>query len=290
MAKKAKKTTKLSAPVKRAVQKIVRRQEETKYHAEQLLSKNQLDWSIHTIYDPVNAVPVGDILPLVPRISLGDESHQRSGKKVRPTKCRVDVEVSIAEAPTGLPQFGVFTNDLYVVMYLVRPKTTRNFEVFAAQKNTIPQWQLLLDNGDSTSKAFGNPYTPTGGSQFWYSNASDLQLPVNSEYFTLIKKRVVRLTKNTGGTNQDGTGVSTNIGRSSWRGSFTYKLPTLIYDDQSTVNYTGGYPTNTAPMLMIGSCLANGDDSVLYTSGEIVNVLPNPIQLNVRTHCWYKDA
>lgn len=288
----AKKPAKLSKPMRRAVQRIVRGNEETKYHAEQLLMKTQLDWGIHTYWSPSS---IGDTMPLVPRIVQGDGSYQRIGSKVRPTRCRVDIEAAIAEVPNGItPLAGQWTNDIYLVMYLLRPKTVKNYQQFANVATTGADWTAeLLDNGDGTSKAFGYS-TLIGTTPYIYSNASDLQLPINREYWTLVKRKVVRLTKNYGQTNSDGTPQDNpNLGKSSYRGSFVYKLPTLKYDDDSkTVALNGGYPTNANMVLCIGAALANGCDSLQYGGEPLqpTGVLPNPLQLNVRTHYWYKDA
>lgn len=280
----------LTKPVKRAVQRLINRNEETKYHAEQLIMKSSLDWGIHTPWTPSS---IGDTMPLVPRIAQGDGNFERVGSRVRPTRCRVDIEAAIAEAAVGLTPINPATEDIYVVMYLLRPKTSKNFQQFTNLATPVSgaYTDELLDNGDGTSKAFG--YTITlGGSPFVYSNASDLQLPVNKEYFTQVRRKVIRLVKNTGTTNADGTNYpNVTKGGSSWRGSFTYKLPTLKYDDDpKTASLNGGYPTNANMVLCIGACLANNMDSLQYIGEEPSSILPNPVLLNVRTHYWYKDA
>lgn len=290
--KTARKAKGLTKSQKQQVKAIVSRQEETKYHAEQLLTKYQLDWGIHTYADPAAGTPNGDILPLVPSIMEGDGSWQRSGAKVKPTKCRVDVEVSIAENPLGLTPITPFTADIYVVMYLLRSKTFKNYRQFVEATKAGDFIGDLLNNGDGTSKYFGNAMLigspPTS---IVYSNATDLQLPVNSKYFTLVKKKIVRLTKNAGLSYGDGVPNAPNLGKSSWRGSFTYTLPTLTYDEYAqNTQYVGPYPTNNCTFLAIGSALANGLDSLTYQNGEVSGVLGNPMLLNVRNHVWYKDA
>lgn len=284
---------KLTKTVTKEVKRIARSTQETKYYAEQLLQKQSLDWAIHTYYDPSNGQQGGDILPLVPRIRMGEGTFQRDGGKVTPTKCRVDIEVALAETEYGLPPLAStnpYSNDIFVVMYIVRPKGFKNFEEFATSKAVTAQ--DFLDNGDGTSKGFGQLAALSPSGQGWYTNASDLQRPIDKDYFTLVKKKVVRLTKNVGLSSMDGNDVhAPNLGKSSWRGSMSFKLPTLRYDDAVTnAQYTGGYPTNSCMALMIGSCLTNGCDSLGYTEGAASAVLDNPIRVNVRTHYWYKDA
>lgn len=284
----AKKTAKLTKPVKKAIKKIIHSGEETKYHAEQLLMKNTLDWGIHTYWSPSS---MGDTMPLVPRIAQGDGNFERIGSKVTPVKCRVDIEAAIAEVPNGLTVTGQWTNDIYLVMYMLRTKTSKNYQQFSnvGASNTIDYTAELLNNGDGTSKGFGNAIS-IGGSSYVYTNAADLQLPVNREYFTLMKRKVVKLTKNYGSTNSDGTQTYPNVNKSNYRGSFVYKLPKLKYDDDPKTNaVTGGYPVNTNVILCIGAVLANGCDSLQYLNNEVTGILPNPLQMNVRTHYWYKD-
>lgn len=282
----------LTKAMKKQVKSIVKAQEETKYHAEQLLTKYTLDWGIHTYADPSAGTQNGDILPLVPSITEGDGSWQRSGAKIKPTKCCVDVEVSFAETPLGLPATNQFSNDIYVVMYLLRSKTHRNYRQFVEATKAGDFIGDLLNNGDGTSKYFGDAMlVGSPPTSIVYSNATDLMLPVNTKYFTLIKKKVVRLTKNAGQSYGDGVPNAPNTGKGSWRGRFYYTLPTLAYDEYSqNTQYVGPYPTNNCTFLAIGSALANGLDSLSYQNGEISGVLANPMMLNVRSHVWYKDA
>lgn len=284
----------LTKKQKKEVKKLIGLNEETKYHAEQLLDRIPLDWAIHTYYDPSNGVTAADTLPLVPRIAEGNGDFQRVGTKIKPSKCRVDIELALME-----PQYGntmdissnIYTKDIYVVMYVYKPKDLKNFEQFVQTKaNTITDF---LDNGDGTSKLFGD-ITLVGSppTTVFTSNARDLMKPVNTKLFTLLKKKVVRLTKNYGITSMDGASTDIpNIRKSSWRGSFTYKLPTLRYDD-SAVNtqYNGGYPTNTCVVLGIGACLTNGNDAANYVGGSIAGPMDNAFIASVRSHYWYKDA
>lgn len=297
--KNAKVAKSLTKTQKKAVKQIVNRAEETKYYSELLLNGNSLDWAIHTPYTGSGAA---DILPLVPRIKPGDGSFQRSGAKVKPTSCKVDISVALNEDIYGnspeTPDQKWYSRDLFVVMYIVKPKSFKNFNQFANSGTTAgsppittgAEWLNLLDNGDGTTKPFGFG-TTIGGNYYYYSQANDLMAPVNKEHYTVLQKKVVRLQKNYGQTNTDGSPSDyPNISKSSWIGSMKVKLPTLLYDDMSPPNQTAGYPTNSCVCLMIGSVLANNLPSLGYTQGQPSVVLDNPITATVRTHYYYKDA
>lgn len=283
----------LTKKQKKAVKQIIKKEVETKYYSEQLLDKCPLDWGIHTYYDPSNGVNLADILPLVPRVTVGDNNNQRNGKKIKPTTCYVDIMATLNEplyggtAPADTTQ--TWTKDIFVVIYVLRAKEMKNFEQLALTKaDTIGN---LLDNGDNTSKYFGDVQN-VGGVNIIYTKYQDLQKPINKEYFTLLNKRVVRLTKNVGKSYNDAVGPDPNTCRGSWMGRIKFKLPTLVYDDQPTnTQYNGGYPTNSCVLLAMGAVLANGQDSVSYNpDNSIAGVLPNPFNVSVRSHYYYKDA
>lgn len=279
------------------IKNIMKRLEETKYHSEQLLDKYSLDWAIHTYGDPASSTPNGDILPLVPRIPRGDDTWQRIGKYITPTKCSVNICVSLLQPPVGGTPYSALnlaSNDIYVVMYMLRPKTSKNYRQMVTDASaTVPNDFIadLLDNGDGTSKPFGFITPNPAGGSFIYSNVSDLHRPINKEYWHLVKRKVVKLTKNQGNTTYDTvSGEAPNLGKSSWNGSMSFKLPKLIYDDEAkNTQVNGGYPTNCNMCLAIGAVLTNGNDSLAYNQGNISGVLDNPMQLSVRTHYYYKD-
>lgn len=290
----------LTKTQKKAVKKIVNKAAETKYHSELLLDKFSLDYPIHSYADPAGTTTTGDILPLVPRIPQGTNSNDRVGRTVRPVKCKVSINASLLQNyPGGFAGTGtdptLMANEIYVVMYILKPKTCKNYRALVTQASATPNNDYLydlLDNGDGTNSPFAN-VTSIAGTPTLYTNISMLHKPVNREYFTLVKRKVVKLSRNVGYTTYDQTpGNAPNTGKSNYNGTISFKLPKLIYDDfPQNTQQNGGYPTNTAMLMAIGCVLTNGNDSLTYAGNPpaINGSLPNPIQCTVRTHYYYKD-
>lgn len=272
---------KLSKPVRAAVSRLVKSKEETKYIATQIAINTTLDGAIHT--------PGTDIMPLVPAITQGTGNFQRVGEKVMPTKCKVDVYATFAQTnPGGTPPDPSINNAnvMYVVMYLLRSRRCRNWIDYKASQ----EYTRLLDNGDGTTVPFGAEATPTTGSPFWVTDASYLTRPVEKSSHVLLKKKIVKLVRNQG-TIQDGTtGAIPNLPSSAWHGSFTYKLPKLVYDDYSYPS-TGvnQYPMNSCVMLAMGYAIGSNYTDFLQVGGDIAPSA-NFLSVTARSHVWYKDA
>lgn len=255
------------------------RSDETKYYAKDLLVNQVLDGAIHT--------PGTDMVPLVPPVVAGTGESQRVGRKISPVKCRVDVNVAFRQPNIGgdqMPSMS-YANQIYVAVYVLRSKVYKNWAQFAASS----QYLRLLDNGDSTSISFGSQI---GSPPFWATDARDIMKPIETSEFTLVKKRIIKLTKNVGLVD---IGASTsapaaqmpNLQTTSYRGSFTYKLPQLQYDD--TNPDLSGFPSNNNTFLAIGYCYADNNALEWLVSG---NPVPpdDIISVSARNHVWYKDA
>lgn len=273
---------KLTRPVKRAIKKIVRGQEETKYFAKQLMLNQSLDAAIHS--------PSTDMVPLVPPIVEGDQENQRIGRVVKPTRCRVDICATFPQTNPGQtpPVFQTSANEIYVVLYILRSKRRHNWTDFAASTD----WQRLLDDGAGGAAPFGYNSQPAYAG-FWFTNTSLLQFPINSSEFTLMKRKVVKLVRNQGNMLENNPTAAPNLPQSCWMGSFTYKLPTLKYDDSTTpTNPTAEvYPTNSCVFLAAGYAFANNFNGInTDPEGNPASAIDNSLSLTVRNHVWYKDA
>lgn len=273
---------KLSKPVKRAIKRIVKGQEETKYIATQLMLNQSLDAAIHT--------PGTDMVPLVPLIKEGDQENQRIGRQVRPTRCRVDVHATFPQSNPGLtpPVFQTSANEIYAVFYILRSKRRHNWTDFQGSAD----WQRLLDDGAGGATPFGLNSAPAYGG-FWFTNSSLLQYPINTSEFTLVKRKVVKLVRNQGNMLENNPTAAPNMSQSAWSGSFYYKLPTLKYDDSTNpVNPTAEpYPTNTCVFLAAGYVFANNINGYnADPEGNPASAIDNSLSLTVRNHVWYKDA
>lgn len=265
-----------------AIVKYVGRSDETKYFATQLAQNGILDAAIHT--------PGTDILPLCPPIPQGTGEFQRVGRKVTPTKCRVDISVTFPQADLGTPSPDITysqANAIYVVMYIVRSKIFKNWPLY--QTDGL-EWQYLLDNGQGASTMFGQQITPPSGPSFYATNTQFLQYPIETSHYTLLKKKVVKLVRNQGFVRSAVSAESPNLPQSYFTGSFTYKLPKLIYDDTKDVG-TGTYPTNANVMLMAGYAFADNLWSEDYVvAGSTTQASMPLLSWTVRNHVWYKDA
>lgn len=262
----------LSKPVKKAIKKIVRSQEETKYWATQLMLNQTIDPAIHTPADPGNATPTGgDMYPLVPWMPEGDGESERVGRSITPTKCKFDVFATFNQQ--GDPPAVGLANVIYLVIYVLKSKVQRQWTP------TSTQYLQLLDAGDGTSTMFGAP----DGSGGYNTDAHFLEFPIEKSQFTLLKKKVIKLVKNDGFTNT-GSGATTtyatspNTSATCYRGSVSYKLPKLLWD---TTDSHSVYPTNNGTFVAFGYC--RGDNLTTLAS-------PQMVSLSVRNHVWYKDA
>lgn len=272
-----KRVAKLTAPVQKAVKRIVQRQEETKYWAVQLMNNTSIDPTIHTPADPISSAS-GDMYPLVPYPVKGNDEHMRDGRSIVPVKCKVDVVATFNQQ--GTPPTVGLANVVYLAVYILRSKVKKSWADYL--RGT--QYTALLDSGNGTSQPFallaGSPPASNGT-----TDMSLLEYPIQKSQFTLVKKRIIKLVKNDGFTNT-GTGATTtyatspNTSQTCWRGSFSYRLPRLMYDDTG-IEPNPSYPTNNCTFIAFG--YARGDELVTLDS-------PQMVTLSVRNHVWYKDA
>ncbi|AUM61779.1 putative Rep [uncultured virus] len=242
--------------LKRMVQKMISRNQETKYVATNLdASGNDMGplWYVKPIF-----TALGDVKPAVPVLTEGTGDYQRVGSKVRPVKCSVSIKASFQG-------YDLSANELMCVIYYGTDKANKTW-----QGGNIPlQTSSILNKGDGTNKQ-------------WTGLLSDLNYPVDKNLFNL-KRKVFRLSKTGGNLNSDIGGsnngaFSTSNGRSEFSTLLRFKAPkTLIYN-----NDVDTYPSNWGPFYYIGFCHADGSGLTMYDS-KLVNVAS-------RCHMWYKDA
>lgn len=264
------------------IMRAIGHSDETKYVATQLAQNGVLDAAIHT--------PGTDILPLCPAVTQGTGEFQRVGRKISPTRCRVDISVTFPQADLGTPSPDITysqANAIYVVLMIVRSKNFKNWNEYLTDGL---QWQYLLDDGQGNSVPFGQTVTPPSGPSFMATNTQFLQYPVETSHYTLVKRKVVKLIRNQGFVRSAVSAESPNLSQSYFTGSFTYKLPKLIYDDTKD-NGSGGYPTNANLMLMGGYAFCDNLWSQDYiTAGPTSQASMPLLSWTVRNHVWYKDA
>lgn len=266
----------------KTIMRAIKGQEETKYIATQLATQSLVDSAIHT--------PGTDILPLVPVITPGSGEFQRTGRKVSPTRCKVDVSLTFQQLDLGTPSPDITTaqaNAIYVVLYILRSKSYKCWNEYL--NASTPEWNYLLDDGAGNAVPFGQLVTPASGPSFWATNTAYLQYPVDTSHYTLVKKRVVKLVRNQGMVRSAVSGEAPNLNSSFYHGSFSYRLPKLIYDDTER-SPSNGFPTNANLMLAVGYAFADNLWSQDQIAGPNSQASMPLLNMTIRNHVWYKDA
>jgi len=240
--------------MKSVAQKVVNKELETKF--------------VVASQDGVNfnskIVSSGEFYSLIPALAVAPAGtipadYQRVGNNVTPVSCKTTFTVSLYPRVQSV--------DIIVVLYCLKRKQNKNFTQLVASVTGQPQ---ILRTG------------AVGDTSAYLGQVTQGHLPINTDEYTLLNKKVIRLAKNVGLPNIDATtGNSPNI---SGMGSKTFtivtKLPKTLAYQPSAV--TASYPENDAPFWCLGYAHADGtsggDDA--YTD---VNVSYN-------TMMFYKDA
>lgn len=255
----------------KAINGVIKRNEETKYVAEDLA----YDANILGFLDGV--FPNNRLFTLVPQVSVGPTSSSRIGQKIRPTKIRVHCQYYFDNAATT-------GSDCFIRQYVA---TSKEFKSKRALTNAAQQPLLtkMMDNGDDTTSI------PNPG-----ANPLQLTYPLERESFTALKgSGTFHITKNTGLPFNASIGaLSGNDPLATVASSISYafdvKPPkTLLYE------HNDSYPSNFNPLMGVAACnFAVGGSAQSYPSqqGSIsLGVPANPIlKMRIRTEMWYKDS
>lgn len=241
-------TRKPRVPRKKAVtaliKSVVKRQEETKY---QQLTLAPIDFNggISTTGEWYNPIPV---------LNQGDSAFQRGGNKIKPTMLDMTWNFSIG---TGVTR----SCDDTVVLYLFKCKNLRSYADMVARGSA----GVFLNKGSQGLSAFTGLLT-------------DVATPINQDSFTLIKKRVFKLTKGLGNLNGDTGAYEGAGGITSRRINIKMrKLPQFTYQ-QGNVD---GLPEN------YGLCWAVG---YAKSDGSAPDVLFQDVRVDFVSNLFYKDA
>lgn len=254
------KVPRLPKKYRSAITRVIKAQEETKYVAEVVQDHKNHNCSIFAS---------GDSFAMLPQIKQGTDDFQRIGRVVAPTKGYVDVHLSFT--PNGMEGIPVQSaQQIYAVVYHVTNRAWKNYPSIPVGPGVFGG---LLDNGDGTSSYFSG-------------DIRDLQKPINTDQFRLIKKYIVKLTRNTGFTQGDlVAGNSPNMPSLSGYIRVPLKrMPKLRYDPGIGQPGAYDYPTNYAPLLAVGFAYADGTQ-VQGGLGE-----QTLLQVTATAHLWYKDA
>jgi len=251
-----------------AVQKVIDRSIEHKMVSETMTS--------NVIFNSVITDP-GDWYRCIPQLaqSTAGTSYTRQGKNVSPTSLKVHWNFAFATSDAS-------TRDIFVVLYVVQPKFQKASRRTDVNNQVSFYNSAYLDNGQGTNTNFAGTWETS-------------QYPVEKDLFTLLHKKVIRLSKASGSSNGSGVvGQYDGYGRGMYaighRDCITHvwshHLPRLNYDDGQYNSITNPdvaavLPQNVSPVWGVGYYYADG--TAADTTGGILKV-----------SCWtemhFKDA
>lgn len=250
-------TNKVSPALTTAIKTVIKRGAETKFVAETIVNAVTFN---SVVKDP------GDwyrCLPQLPQSTEGN-SYTREGKQV--TNCNLKVNWNFRYGSGDAS-----TRDIFVVLYVVQPKFQK------ASRRTDVNNQISFYNSEYLDDGAGNKGYMDGT---WLKATQ----PIYSDLFTLLHKRIFRLSKASGSSNGSGVvGQYDGYGRGMYaigqrdniRHSWTHKLPTLKFDDGQYNSVTNAdvasvLPQNVSPYWGVGYYYADG--TTPDVAGGILNV------------------
>lgn len=191
----------------------------------------------------------------IPVVGQGQGAFQRIGNVIKPSLLDMHWRVSIG---TGVTR----SCDDTVVLYLFKCKNMRSYADMIARGSA----GVFLDNGSLGLKPF------TGILQ-------DLDLPVNNDSFTIVSKRVFKLSKGTGALNNDGTSTYSGAGgiTSKHINIKIRNLPQFMYQQGNS----DGLPEN------YGLCWAVG---YAKSDGSSPDVLFQDVRVDFTSNLYFTDA
>lgn len=250
-------STKGMTNLQRMVQQIVRRNEETKYVA------NQYDGGLAPLanqwYSQGSLAAVGAWYPAIPKLNQGTGDYQRVGNKIHPTSVAVSLKIHFN------PE-NVDANSLFGVIYYGTARASKSWNVQSPVGNAA-----ILDQGDGTNTTFD-------------ATLYKLNHPVDKKNF-MFKRILFRLTKVPGIQNNDISGNTVVGGNYSTANGLQCKNFLLKFTPPKTIMYednTDGWPSNYAPVYAVG---------FLHADGSGLKVADNTlVQVSSQCHMHFKDA
>jgi len=245
-------------PLIRLIQKVVGRNEETKYVANS--PSDGAGGVLGPMWYPVgNLTAIGDFYPALPALDQGTDDYERVGNKIAPTSIKVSLKI-------GLNPQNVQAASLLGVIYYGTDRAGKSWN------NVHPlQTASILDNGDGTNTNFNGV-------------RMDLTKPTDKKLVSL-KRIVFRLSKTEGIQNGDLSGASVVQGNYSTSNGLSCKNFLLTFRPPKALTYltkADTFPQNYAPFFAVGFCHADG--SALTAADD------NLVNVNSRVHMYFKDA
>lgn len=251
----------LSKVQKKQVKALMKTEMETKYVSNALTVPGNIISNLGSFTGFSTAITgTGEIYGCIPITHQGTDDHQRVGNKIKPTSCRIKLDITNKSPEDNS------SRDRTVHVFLMTARSVKALDNYTAIPIT-----LMMDKGDGTQTSFdGTTY--------------NAQLPVNTKEFKVLKHKTFRLVSGFGKPNSTTSATAgTTDGTITPANSYvrlTMKVPlpkSLIYDRTSST-----YPTNSAPFLVIGFTKNDGDGQA-HLFSDFIQVLG---QVQMR----YKDA
>jgi len=246
----------ISKPMKSAIQKIVRKNIETKYVAE-YIAQNQ------GVTAGTAAVPTC-LKRMIPQLPQGVADANRIAEKVTPVRANMDITVHFQSTPTGGTSGPCSDLEVHCLVLLV--KGAKN----AATVGQTPA-STLLKNGT------GGNFDPLVGSVSQAAFIEDVNhCPVNTEQFTVLRRFKHRFAKGDYDLNGPASGTGNaqkSVHTPCHTFRYSWKPPTLDYNSNLDV-----FPTNHYPVY------------VLWVSALDGGSYGGNVYYGARTEMYYKDA
>jgi len=246
-----------SPALTQAVNTIVARGSETKYVTETITSGIYFNSVITNPSDWYRCIPQ------LAQSTNSANSYTREGRVVQNCHLKFNWNFRYGNADAS-------TRDIFVVLYVLQPK----FQKASRRTDVNNQVSFFnsqyLDNGQGTMTSFAGTWATS-------------KMPINKEAFTLLHKKVFRLSKASGSSNGSGVvGQYDGYGRGMYAighrdnisHTWSKKLPNLKYDDGTysiaTPDVAMVLPQNASPVWGVGYYYADG--TAADTAGGILLV------------------
>lgn len=245
-----KKGTKPRKNLRRAIQSVINKNEETK--------QGFISLSAQSRNSGISVA--GDCWQIIPNMLQGVSDNQRIGDRVKAQRMAIKGAV-VYNPSTG--SYGTYANSRIAVrLMIVQPK---NYGDYVSVINNAPTWLPALLRKGNTNVAF------TG-------IMNDLWAPINTDAITVYYNKIIYITApyqlTAAGAQQMG-GMTKFFSKTiKFRGSGKQ----LNYDTSAS---TGILPTNFAPVMIAG---------YVHMDGSGPDVLTTAVQFSFDSNLYYKDA
>lgn len=266
---KKQRKTRVSKPMKKAIESIVNREIETKY----VVENEGNGYGPYQVSNTLNSVftaqgNMNNLQTFIPPISSGPDSAQLSGSKIHNVRGATHFEFELIGPVEGADP----TRNVVVVLYLLESKSAKSI----AALKSLPQSDLLRKGQSSTND---------------WDNASTLRaLQLKNEPLgTAWKgtKRIFHFTKNQGTVQGDaGSNQAPNTLPGGNRRSYTHRWSReMLRYDETSGSLFGVSPINYAPCWGVVAYYSDGTDTVPVTPTAGMGV-----HVSWRSEMYYKDA